>query len=345
MTAKDRLYVGLDVHKEFCQACVMDAEGTIRSNDRIPSTVEDLDAFLDGFEDASFVLESTGIWEFVYETIERHGFEAVLAHPLKVRAIAEAKVKTDKVDARILAHLLRADLVPRSYIPSKDMRDLRQLVRQRAYLVQRSTSFKNRIHAELLRRGIRRPKELVKPFTQKSTHWMRSLAIPTVNSSLDCLEVIQTQVEQLNEQLLQEFDRRREAQLIATIPGIGFYGALLIWAEIADVHRFPDPEHLCSYAGLTPTVSQSASKSHYGGVSKEGSKHLRWILTESALIHVWNCPDSRLSRFHARVARRRGKQKATSATARKLLHVIYWMLIKDEEYHGQGFNPESKPAA
>ena len=222
MTAKDRLYVGLDVHKEFCQACVMDAEGTIRSNDRIPSTVEDLDAFLDGFEDASFVLESTGIWEFVYETIERHGFEAVLAHPLKVRAIAEAKVKTDKVDARILAHLLRADLVPRSYIPSKDMRDLRQLVRQRAYLVQRSTSFKNRIHAELLRRGIRRPKELVKPFTQKSTHWMRSLAIPTVNSSLDCLEAIQTQVEQLNEQLLQEFDRRREAQLIATIPGIGY---------------------------------------------------------------------------------------------------------------------------
>ena len=222
MTAKDRLYLGLDVHKEFCKACVMDADGKVLSNDRIPSTVEDLDAFLDGFEDASFVLESTGIWEFVYETIERHGFEAVLAHPLKVRAIAEAKVKTDKVDARTLAHLLRADLVPRSYIPSKDMRDLRQLVRQRAYLVQRSTSFKNRIHTELLRRGIRRPKELVKPFTHKSVTWMRSLSIPTVNSSLDCLEAILLQVEQLNEQLLQEFDRRREAQLIATIPGIGY---------------------------------------------------------------------------------------------------------------------------
>ena len=120
---------------------------------------------------------------------------------------------------------------------------------------------------------------------------------------------------------------------------------MLIWAEIAEVHWFPHPEHLCSYAGLAPTVSQSASSSYYGGVSKEGSKHLRWILTESALIHVWNCPDSRLSRFHARVARRRGKQKATSATARKLLHIIYWMLINGEGYHSQGFNPESKPAA
>jgi transposase len=213
----------------------MDERGAILSNERIASTVEDLDRFLDGFEEASSVLESAGIWELVHETIERHGFEVVLAHPLKVRAIAEAKVKTDKVDARTLAHLLRADLVPRWYIPSRDIRDLRQLVRQRAYLVQRATSFKNRVHAELLRRGVKRPKELVKPFTKKSVRWMRSLGIPTVDSSLDCLEAIHQQVERLNDQLLREFDRRREARLIATIPGIGYYGALLIWAEIADV--------------------------------------------------------------------------------------------------------------
>jgi transposase len=264
---------------------------------------------------------------------------------LKVRAIAEAKVKTDKVDARTMAHLLRADLVPRSYIPSRDMRDLRQLVRQRAYLVQRSTGFKNRVHAELLRRGVRRPNELAKPFTQKSVRWMRSLAIATIDADLACLAALQAQVERLNEQLLQEFDRRREAQLIATIPGIGYYGALLIWAEIADVRRFPDAEHLCSYAGLTPTVSQSASMSHYGSVSREGSKYLRWILTESAHVHVWSCPDSRLSHFHARVARRRGNQKAAVATARKLLHIIYWMLMNDEKYHSQGLDLVAKPAA
>jgi len=279
-------HIGLDIHKKHTQACVMDESGRVLSNERFPSTPEGLDEFLSGFEQAKFVLESTGIWEFIYEGIERRGFEVVLAHPMKVRVIAEAKVKTDKVDAEILAHLLRADLVPRSYVPSRDIRDLRQLVRQRAYLVQRATSFKNRIHAELLRRGIRRPEKYVKPFTQKSAEWMRSLGISTIDANLDCLETLQQQIGQLNDELLREFDRRREAQLIATIPGIGYYGALLIFAEIADIRRFRDPENLCSYAGLTPTVNQSASSVHYGGVSREGSKYLRWILTESAHIHV-----------------------------------------------------------
>lgn len=335
------VYVGLDVHKEFCQACVVDRFGRVLSNERFSSTQEELDDFLDRFqnEDAKFVLESTGIWEFIYEGIEKRGFEAVLAHPLKVRAIAEARVKTDKVDAETLAQLLRANLIPRCWVPSKGMRDLRQLVRQRAYLVQRATGFKNRIHAELLRRGVRRPDGMLKPFSQKHIRWMRSLDVPTVSSCLDCLESIQAQIERLNAQLLEEFERRPDAQLISTVPGIGFYGALLIHAEIDDIRRFSHPEKLCAYAGLVPTVSQSASSVRYGGVSKEGSSYLRWILTETVHIHKMFHPDSQLSRFHTRIARRRGKQKAAIATARKLLHIIYWMLVRHEQYHSQGFNP------
>jgi transposase len=337
-------YIGLDVHKEFCQACVIDEQGRALSNERFPSTQDELERFLDGFNDAKFVLESTGIWEFIYEGIEKKGFEVQLAHPLKVRAIAEAKVKTDKVDAETLAQLLRADLIPRSWVPSRDVRDLRQLVRQRAYLVQQSTSLKNRIHAELLRRGVRRPGHFVQPFSMKSIEWMRSLGIPTVDSCLNCLENVQAQIEDINTQLLDEYNRRPDAQLIATIPGIGFYGALLILAEIDDIHRFPHPENLCAYAGLVPTVRQSASSVHYGAISKGGSSNLRWMLTEAVLTHIRCEPDSRLSRFHARVARRRGKQKAIVATARKLLLIIYWMLRTKEPYHCQGFNPVFPPA-
>jgi transposase len=186
------LYIGLDVHKEFCQACVIDESGRALSNERFSSTSEELDRYLDRFQDAKFVLESTGVWEFIYEGIEKRGFEAVLAHPLKVRAIAEARVKTDKVDAETLAQLLRADLIPRSWIPPKDIRDLRQLVRQRAYLVRDASRFKNRIHAEILRRGVRRPENLKTPFAQRSIRWMRSLGIPTVTSCLNCLENVRT---------------------------------------------------------------------------------------------------------------------------------------------------------
>jgi len=333
------LYIGMDVHKEFCQACVIDERGRALSNERFPSTHESLDVFLAGIKDAKFVLESTGIWEYIYEGIEDRGFEVVLAHPLKVRAIAEARVKTDKVDAETLAQLLRADLIPRSWVPPKDMRDLRQLVRQRAYLVRQSTSLKNRMHAELLRRGVRRPENLKIPFSKKGTSWMRSLRIPTVDSCLSCLDNVQAQIECMDAQLQEEFNRRPDAQLIATIPGIGLYSALLIHAEIDDVHRFPHPAKLCAYAGLVPTVSQSASTVRYGGISKEGSSYLRWILTEAVYSHIRFNPDSRLSSFHARIERRRGKQKAAIATARKLIHIIYWMLVRHEQYHSHGSNP------
>ena len=338
------LYVGLDVHKEFCQACVIDERGRVLSNDKFPSTHESLDVFLAGIKHAKFVLESTGIWEYIYEGIEDRGFEVVLAHPLKVRAIAEARVKTDKVDAETLAQLLRADLIPRSWVPSRDIRDLRQLVRQRTYLARQSTSFKNRISAELLRRGVRRPPELKTSFTKKDIERMRSLDVPTINSNLDCLERIQAQIEVMNQQLLVEFKRRPDAQLIATVPGIGYYGALLIHAEIDDINRFPDPEHLAAYAGLVPTVRQSASTVHYGGISKEGSAYLRWILTEAVHSHKNLHAGSLLAKFHSKIEKRRGKNKATIATARKLAHIIYWMLKTSEPYHSQGLNPVNKPA-
>lgn len=337
-------YVGLDVHKEFCQACVMNESGRVISNEKFSSNRTDLDKFLSRFKKAKFVLESTGIWEFIYEAIEEKGFEVVLAHPLKVRAIAEARVKTDKIDAETLAHLLRADLIPKSWVPSRDIRDLRQLVRQRTYLARQSTSFKNRISAELLRRGAKRPLDLKTTFTKKDVAWMRSLGIPTVDSNLDCLERIQSQIEVMNGQLLEEFRRRPDAQLIATVPGIGYYGALLVHAEIDDVRRFPDPKSLAAYAGLVPTVSQSASTVHYGGISKEGSAYLRWILTEAVHSHRSLHAGSNLAKFHARIEKRRGKNKATIATARKLIHIIYWMLRTREPYHGQGFNPVAKPA-
>ena len=170
----------------------------------------------------------------------------------------------------------------------------------------------------ILRRGVRRPENFVKSFSMKSNDWMRSLGIPTVDSCLDCLENVQEQIEYINSQLLDEYNRRPDAQLIATIPGIGFYSALLILAEIDDIRRFPHPENLCAYAGLVPTVRQSASSVHYGAISKGGSSYLRWMLTEAVLTHTRCEPDSRLSRFHAKVARRRGKQKAIVATPRKL---------------------------
>jgi transposase len=119
---------------------------------------------------------------------------------------------------------------------------------------------------------------------------------------------------------------------------------LLIFAEIADIHRFSDPEHLSSYAGLVPSVSRSASTCHYGGVGKDGSKYLRWMLTESVRVHRFCCRDSQLSAFAAKIEKKRGKQKAISAASRQLVHITYWMLVNDQPFSSQGLNPATKPA-
>ena len=187
-------YVGLDVHKRIVEACILGPSGKVTARHRFDNLDrETLTAFARRHlrrSDRVALEASTNTWAVV-EILQPQVAEVVVSNPMQTKAIAQAKVKTDKVDAETLAQLLRADLIPRSWVPSRDIRDLRQLVRQRAYLVRQASRFKNRIHAEMLRRGIRRPENLRTPFAQRSIRWMRSLDIPTVTSCLNCLENIQ----------------------------------------------------------------------------------------------------------------------------------------------------------
>ena len=331
-------YVGLDVHKTSCQACVEDENGNVLLEEKIPSTKEELNRFFSQFDEAEVVLESTILWEYVYETIEEMGFKVVLAHPLKTKAIAAAKVKTDKIDAKILADLLRADLVPESYVPTKEIRDLRNLVRERRYLVNLSTGLKNRIHSELTRKGLRRPGG-ANLFTDGNRRWLRSLDIVNIDIDLNVIEFVRTQIKDVEKILHQEFMKNADARLLTSIPGIGETIALTIIAELGDIERFRGAGSACSFAGVVPTVRCSASTEHYGPISKEGSKGLRWALIEAALFHIRFAPDSRLTRFYRNLSKRKDHGTAIVATARKLLVVIYWMLKMNEPYHAQGFDP------
>ena len=337
-------YIGLDVHKAFCQASTQDLEGNEFSNERIDTNQAAINRFLDRFTKAKFVLESTNVWEFIYELIEARGFEVLLAHPLKVKAIASAKIKTDKIDAKTLCDLLRANLIPTSYVPKKEVRDMRELLRHRTTLVRKATAFKNRIHAELLRRGITRPPGMKTAFTAISKRWMRSLEILALDSNLVCLEAIEGEISKLNLRLREEFRKRPEAVLLATLKGIGYYTALTLVFEIDDINRFSSPEKLCSYVGIVPSVRQSGTKAYYGSITKQGTSHLRWLIIEAAHTHVRSCPNSDLTRFHERILKKKGKGKAIVATARKMLHIIYWMLKRGEKYHSHGFNPVTPPA-
>ncbi len=330
-------YIGLDIHKDFCIATEMDKEGNIlRENYRINTTQKDLQDYFSTIQNGTVAIESTGIWEYIYETIHALGFPVILVNPVKTRAIAEAKIKTDHVDSQILAHLLRSNLLPTVYIGDKKMRELKHLITERLFLTKQTTQLKNRITSELLRRG-HHPH--INIFTQKGRHYLHSLSIPSITRELTILESMETEIAAINTELKNHYTNTPQAHLLTTIPGIGYYTALSLIAIIGDITRFSTSEKLTAYLGLAPATHQSGNHIHHGPITKQGPAHLRWLLIQCTWIHVTKYPNSFLTRFYTRIAKKKGKTKAIVATTRKMTRVIYWILTNKEPFHSEGYTP------
>jgi len=270
---------------------------------------------------------------FLYETIEQYTPQVVLAHPLKTRAIAEARIKTDTIDATTLAELLRLDGIPQAYIPPREVRDVRELLRYRAALVSLRMGLKNKVHAVLTKNAMECSWSNV--LGKKSQQWLKTLPLrPCYRQELDgyvrVAEVLTVLIAEITTTIKQLVAASPQAQLLMTIPGVSYYSALLILSEIGEVGRFPSAKHLCSYAGLVPSVYSSGSKSFHGRITKQGSRWLRWICVEIS-IHAAN-GDARFQSLYRRVLRRRGLATAKVAVARKILTVIYAMLKNNEPF-------------
>jgi transposase len=325
----------MDVHKEFCVATQMDKEGNvIEGPQRIETSTQALQEHFSTLDEATVAIESTGVWEYVYEILDSLGLDVKLVNPVKARAIAEAKIKTDTVDSQILAHLLRSNLIPEVYTGTKDMRELKRLVKERVFLKKQTTRLKNRIHSELLRRGIQPEMNI---FTQHGRTYLRQLEISSVKRELNILESVEEELSSLDRELHGYRKDNHDVHLLTTMPGIGDYTALSIVSVIGDIDRFSSSEKLSAYLGLVPSTHQSGGTTYHGHITKEGPAHVRWLLIQSAWTHVRYCKESFLSAFYRRIANKKGKRKAIVATARKMTRVIYWMLRKQEPFHVEGY--------
>jgi transposase len=276
---------------------------------------------------SKIALEATGSWYYFYEVLEDTGAEIFLAHPLKTKAIASARIKTDKIDSTILAHLLRTNLLPTSYIAPRGIRDIREILRYRASLVSLRTSIKNKVHAILAKNGMAIPYTDV--FGKKAISYLQGLELrPCYRQSLDgylrLAVTLNTLIQEVTETIEGMVDENPQATLLMTIPGISYYSALLIVSEIEDIDRFPSAKKLCSYAGLVPSVHASGGKIRYGAITKQGSKWLRWILVELSYHFIRG--SERLQNLYKRVSRSHGKATARVAVAREMLKIIYYML-------------------
>jgi transposase len=272
--------VGIDLHRGTSHVAAFDEDGLELLSRRVtndPEVVRAIFAELGG--DARVALEAAFGWEWLADLLQDEGIGLHLAHPRHTKAIAAARVKTDAVDARTLARLLRADLLPEAYVAPRELRQLRELRRHHLGLTRARTALKNRVHALLARQGVQHGRSEL--FGPKGRSFLAELSLP--DSTRRRLESLLA--------LIGDFDRelavvKREIQacakddprvsVLTRIPGVGAFIALLVIAEVGDVTRFPSARHLASFAGLTPRVRNSGERVRLGAISHQGSPHLRW---------------------------------------------------------------------
>jgi transposase len=331
--------VGLDIHKTRCVACIKTHDGEIVEEfafQNNPHGHMELITHLKAYPEVQVAIESTGnLWIPIYNRLEDEHVHTILTNPKKTRLIAEAKIKTDKLDARILADLLRANLLSASYVPPQEIREQRSIVRERARLAQVRTIIKNRIHTILDKHSIKTPYTDISG--KHSLEWLRKLELPAgdrilLDVNLEQLNSLNKSIEKLTETIATSAITNPEVKLLMGFTGIDYYSAMLLINEIGPIARFASPKKLVSYAGLAPGIRQSGNHTTYGHITKEGNSHIRWILVEAAQ-HA-SRHDARLSQFYLRIMKRRGHNRAIVAVARKMLVTIYHVLNHHHEYRG-----------
>ena len=324
------VYVGIDVHRKRSQVAVIDQDGEVLANRNVPNGVTPILSVIGDLPSGTpAAFEAAFGWGWLVELLEDYGFEPHLVHPLQCKAIASARLKNDKVDAAILAQLLRADLLPEAWIAPPQVRQLRALLRHRIQLVRLRTLLRNRIHAVLADHGHDRPGGY---WSGPGRAWLASLDLPAVSAVVICdalalIDALESVIDRLDAEIRGHARSDPRVKILTQLPGVGPFTALVLLAEIGDVTRFASARKLASWAGLTPTVRGSDRTVRHGHISKQGSVWVRWILCEAAQTA------KRSPQFAARyqiIARKRGKKIATTAIARKLL-TRAWHLLTDAE--------------
>jgi transposase len=321
-------YTGIDLHKKTSFITTVDEKGKVVNKANLKNVAIDILQYFDELlHETRVVIESMSSWYWLYDLLTEKGFDVVISNPVKTKAIASAKIKNDKVDSHMLAQLLRADLISRSHVSSMGTRKLKELLRHRQRLVRDTSRMKNRVHALLMKNNLQHPGSDL--FGAHGLSFLHAADLPDyhreqLGSYLSLYECIKAEVDNLTKQVYALAKAHPIANLLMTIPGIGPIVAMVIVSEVEDITRFPSYRNLSSYAGLVPSLDASGSKERTGRITKQGSPYMRTALVESAQVipRLKNC---RLNVFFRRRIIRAGYAKAITATAHKILQIVYYV--------------------
>jgi transposase len=321
------VYVGIDLHKKTIVLCVVDQQRVVQTRKTLScAESKKIVAFFHGLGEFQAVVEATASYEWLWQLLEPLARRLVLAHPKKLRIIAESRRKSDRIDAQVLAEFLARDEIPESYRPTPRQRQHRVLVRHRCYARRRAASTKVKIRRILADYNADRA-DLFRPEGQKYLSKVKLAA--SDRFVIDRLrEDLDHQLKQLTaiDQRLRDFAKKapmaeREARAaLASVPSVGPVTVDVVLSEVADVQRFRSAKDVVAYAGLAPGFRESAGKRRDLPISKEGSRLLRWALVEAAWRLVRLTP--RWRAVFEKLSQRRGKRKAIVAVARRLLTIL-----------------------
>ena len=328
------MFYGLDVHKQFIQVCEVDAEGRRQRDFRIAGTAEAIVRFARklGPED-QVVLEATFHSWAIWSLLVPHAGRVVVANPMQVKAIAHAQVKTDKIDAHILAQLLRIGFIPEVEMPDEETWGLRELISHRRFLGKQRVALRNRIRALVNSRLYQCPRSEL--FGTGGRRWLEAQEFTAperqiLTGTLRLHDAVERELIELDEELRKEASKSLGAKLLMTIPGVNVTVAMGFVSAIGDISRFENPSKLSSYFGLVPRVNQSADKCYHGHITKSGRSHGRWLAVEAA--QSLSNTHSPLTATYHRVRRKKGHNVAVTALARKLVVLTWHLLTKGEPY-------------
>lgn len=330
-------FVGIDLHKATISVCVVNCKREVLMRRRFDCReTEKIEQFFRELGEFQMVVEATASYEWLFRLIEPLAQKAVLAHPKKLRVIAESTRKSDRLDAQVLAEFLALDMIPTSYRPTPRQRAHRRLVRQRDAVQRRITSAKNRIRRLLSDYNA----DIPKLFTQRGMEYLERVPLTetdrfAIDQIVDEYDFLSGQLRACDHRLL-EFAKTAPAAesearaLLRSIPGVGRVTSETVLSELADVGRFRSQKQVVAYAGLSPGQRESAGKGRELHIEKNGSKRLRCVLVEAAWQLVRRT--ARWRTVYEKLKVRLKAKKAIVAIARRLLCLMTAILKSGQPY-------------
>src|SRR6202795_1110128 len=337
-------FIGCDAHKKFSVFVAVNEKGqageALRVNHERPLYREFLARLPPG---PSIAGEASGYYNWLVDEMERSGHHPKLCNPLEAKRRMGLTKKTDKLDARGLAILLRNGTVPEVWIPPSELRDQRELLRLRIFLVHLRTRVKNRIHGTLARHNVQIPGADLFGVDARLRLGARLPEFPVASreageQELATLDFLEMQIESSEERLEKIMKVSVEADLLKTLPCVGPILSMVLMLEIGKVERFPSAAHLASYAGLVPRVHSSGGHTRMGQVCGNVNRNLKWAFVEAANLIAINqrrLAGMHVVRLYQRIKRAKNHQKAAVAVARHLAEAAWWVLTKQEVYRQQ----------